>query len=362
MFGQERLTAPVVCKVLAIVFGVLLASAGEVQFSMVGVLLQLGGLIFESIRVVMIQVLMSDAGMKMDPIVSLYYYAPVCALINLVVAWFTDWPSFQLESIATVGPWLLFLNALVALLLNISSVLLVCIAPLLLLFGVFSVAPTHFLADWQNIRGHAAHHRCRQKRHPHCRLCLHLGNHDIRAPDLGLQHHSRFVCFVQGDPRRALDMGRARHRTGHGAGHRTLEGREARPRKEALCTPGSVRMHRPHAPAWIGPASCSHASTRTDTRAPRLAHTPFPCQLRRDVARTSGMGAKFVGGVGRARYYTGNSADVFFHMVCIFNLVPSNADLDMPRRRRTLSWESGGQQENIKIRSAVSFFTADGLP
>ena len=127
MFGQERLTAPVVCKVLGIVFGVLLASAGEIQFSTVGVLLQLGGLIFESIRVVMIQVLMSDAGMKMDPIVSLYYYAPVCALINLVVAWFTDWPSFQLGSIAAVGPWLLFLNALVALLLNISSVLLVCI-------------------------------------------------------------------------------------------------------------------------------------------------------------------------------------------------------------------------------------------
>ena len=36
----------------------------------------------------MIQILLH--GMKMDPLVSLHYYAPVCAIINLAVLPFTE--------------------------------------------------------------------------------------------------------------------------------------------------------------------------------------------------------------------------------------------------------------------------------
>jgi hypothetical protein len=104
---------------------VLLASAGEIHFSWVGFLYQLGGLIFESVRVVMIQALMSSSGMNMDPLVSLYYYAPVCAAINLFVAWAAEWQSFQWADVATAGVWMLVLNAFVAFLLNVSSVFLV---------------------------------------------------------------------------------------------------------------------------------------------------------------------------------------------------------------------------------------------
>lgn len=240
MWGQEHLTAPVVLKILGIVLGVLLASAGEIHFSTTGFLLQLGGLIFESIRVVMIKALMSDAGMKMDPLVSLYYYAPVCALINLGVAWLTEWPSFQLESIATTGPWVLFLNALVAFMLNISSVLLVRAPPIPLLYGVLSVAPTHFLADWQNLGSHAAHHRRPEEYHPHCHLCLHLGNHDITAPDRRLRHNSNVLCSVQDDSGRSQGMCRG--------GHRILEVRQSWSRKQALFTTGSIRICRPSAP------------------------------------------------------------------------------------------------------------------
>ncbi|KAI0123095.1 triose-phosphate transporter [Xylariales sp. AK1849] len=125
IWGQENPTSTVVLKILVIVFGVLLASAGEIHFSWMGFFYQMGGLVFESVRVVMIQALMSSSGMNMDPLVSLYFYAPVCAVMNLFVAWAAEWPIFQWSDIARTGFWMLFLNALIAFLLNVSSVLLI---------------------------------------------------------------------------------------------------------------------------------------------------------------------------------------------------------------------------------------------
>lgn len=120
---------PIILKIMVIVLGVLVASAGEIHFSWIGFFYQLGGLVFESIRVVMIQALMSgddNAGRRnMDPLVSLYYYAPVCAVINFFVVWATEWPRFSWDDLAGAGPWMLVLNGLVAFLLNASSVMLV---------------------------------------------------------------------------------------------------------------------------------------------------------------------------------------------------------------------------------------------
>lgn len=120
---------PIVLKIMVIVMGVLIASAGEIHFSWIGFFYQLGGLVFESIRVVMIQALMSgddNSGRRnMDPLVSLYYYAPVCAVVNSFVVWATEWPSFSWNHVVGAGPWMLVLNGLIAFLLNVSSVMLV---------------------------------------------------------------------------------------------------------------------------------------------------------------------------------------------------------------------------------------------
>ncbi|KAK8041180.1 hypothetical protein PG994_014187 [Apiospora phragmitis] len=131
LWGQEHPTTPMILKILVIILGVLVASAGEIHFSWIGFSFQLGGLVFESIRVVMIQDLMSggggdDAGRStMDPLVSLYYYAPVCAVTNFFVAWATEWPTFAWSNFVGAGPWVLVLNGLVAFLLNVSSVMLI---------------------------------------------------------------------------------------------------------------------------------------------------------------------------------------------------------------------------------------------
>lgn len=86
----------------------------------------------------MIQILLH--GLKMDPLVSLHYYAPVCALINLLFLPFTEGlaPFYEL---ARVGPAVLLSNAAVAFLLNVAAVFLVGVGSglVLTLAGVFKV-------------------------------------------------------------------------------------------------------------------------------------------------------------------------------------------------------------------------------
>ncbi|KAH6648981.1 DUF250 domain membrane protein [Truncatella angustata] len=125
LWGQEDPTREKVFKVLVIVSGVLLASAGEIHFSTIGLFFQLGGLVFESLRVVMVKELMTDAGANMDPLVSLYYYAPMCAVTNIFVAFGAEWPTFKWSDVENAGLAMLVLNAFVAFCLNVSGVLLI---------------------------------------------------------------------------------------------------------------------------------------------------------------------------------------------------------------------------------------------
>ncbi|KAH8726444.1 triose-phosphate transporter family-domain-containing protein [Phaeosphaeriaceae sp. PMI808] len=108
-----------------IVIGVVIASLGEIKFVMTGFLFQVGGIIFEAVRLVMVQRLLSSAEFKMDPLVSLYYYAPACACMNGMVLLFTELPSLTMNDIYRVGGLTLFANALVAFLLNVSVVFLI---------------------------------------------------------------------------------------------------------------------------------------------------------------------------------------------------------------------------------------------
>lgn len=76
-----------------IVIGVIIASFGEIQFVVLGFLLQVASIIFEAIRLTMVQRLLSSAEFKMDPLVSLYYFAPAYTVMNGIVALITEVPS-----------------------------------------------------------------------------------------------------------------------------------------------------------------------------------------------------------------------------------------------------------------------------
>ncbi|KAK7425223.1 hypothetical protein QQZ08_008242 [Neonectria magnoliae] len=112
-------------NVSAIVVGVIIASMGEIHFVTVGVLYQIGGVIFEALRLTMVQRLLSSADFKMDPLVSLYYFAPVCAVMNGIVALVWEVPKCSMAEVYNVGLFTFFLNGLCAFMLNVSVVFLI---------------------------------------------------------------------------------------------------------------------------------------------------------------------------------------------------------------------------------------------
>jgi hypothetical protein len=112
-------------NVSLIVIGVALASFGEIDFVLVGFLYQIGGIVFEATRICLVQRLLNGDEFKMDPLVSLYYFAPVCAVMNVIVALFWEVPKCTMAEIYAVGLWTFFLNASVAFALNCSVVFLI---------------------------------------------------------------------------------------------------------------------------------------------------------------------------------------------------------------------------------------------
>ncbi|KAF4972589.1 hypothetical protein FSARC_862 [Fusarium sarcochroum] len=125
IFGVVDPTMGQIINIMVIVLGVVVASAGTIEFSWVGVLFQIGGLGFEAVRVVMIQIMLKGEGLKMDAMVGLYYYAPVVALLNLFVAFIIEIPYFDMADLHRVGFLMLFLNAAVAFALSFTSMVLI---------------------------------------------------------------------------------------------------------------------------------------------------------------------------------------------------------------------------------------------
>ena len=145
--GIESPDMKVLSNVSIIVFGVMLASYGELKFHIIGFIFQITAVLCESIRLVMVQRLLGSKEFKMDPLVSLYYFAPVCAAMNFTAFMVFEQPAFSLEDLGRVGPVVLLANASIAFALNVSVVLLVK--------SPSSLSPTEYPAngaiDWQDI-------------------------------------------------------------------------------------------------------------------------------------------------------------------------------------------------------------------
>ena len=114
-------------NVSVIVLGVIISSFGELHFNLIGFLFQLGGVVFEAIRLTMVQRILSSEEYKMDPLVSLYYFAPVCTVMLGVVAAVTEIPFITWADISNVGYFALTASMALSFLLNVSTVMLVCI-------------------------------------------------------------------------------------------------------------------------------------------------------------------------------------------------------------------------------------------
>jgi hypothetical protein len=86
---------------------------GEINFVLVGVILQLIAIVLESFRLTMTQMLLQGNGIKLNPITTLYYVAP-CCFAGLIPLFLAMEYSHLKDAKLHICPWHLMFNALAA--------------------------------------------------------------------------------------------------------------------------------------------------------------------------------------------------------------------------------------------------------
>ncbi|KVH93782.1 probable sugar phosphate/phosphate translocator At2g25520 [Cynara cardunculus var. scolymus] len=125
LFKKEGFKGQTMTNMLSISFGVAVAAYGEAKFNSWGVMLQLGAVVFEATRLVLIQILLTSKGISFNPITSLYYVAP-CCLVFLSVPWIiVELPKLRDTSSFHFDYFIFGTNSLCAFALNLAVFLLV---------------------------------------------------------------------------------------------------------------------------------------------------------------------------------------------------------------------------------------------
>jgi drug/metabolite transporter (DMT)-like permease len=122
--GLEKSSYIEVYIVLIICLGVAMTSMGETFFSLTGFTFQVIGILAESSRLVCVGMILKQ--LKLDPLSSLYYIAPVCSLfIGLCCIFFegNELPFDRMYSQDFII--IMLLNGMVAFTLNVAVVLLI---------------------------------------------------------------------------------------------------------------------------------------------------------------------------------------------------------------------------------------------
>jgi drug/metabolite transporter (DMT)-like permease len=127
--GLEALSRKKVINIGVIVFGVVVASVGEVRFEVIGVAAQLSGLVFEAYRLGLTRRLLDSRGgqekIHLSALDMTYYLAPVCTSVLACVAISNDWNEMRLEQLRDVGCLIFAASASLAFCLNLCAVQLV---------------------------------------------------------------------------------------------------------------------------------------------------------------------------------------------------------------------------------------------
>lgn len=194
VMGIAQPNMKVLLNVSAIVVGVMIASFGEIKFVWVGFFFQIGGVVFEAVRLNLVQALLSSAEYKMDPLVSVYYFAPVCAVMNGLVALFWEVPKVSMDQVYHVGLFTFFLNGLCAFMLNVSVVLLVSLRKL---FPPLRPNAYRISTDRQDLFSRHDPLRCSEGCAARC--CFHddLGYSHLRSAGLRLYNCSWWHGLLQ---------------------------------------------------------------------------------------------------------------------------------------------------------------------
>lgn len=122
--GTEKYSASYVGNMLVISIGVAIASYGEINFDLLGVIFQGASIVSESTRLGLIQILLQSRGVKLNPVTTLYYVAPPCFLFLMV-----PWAYLEMNKVISqpleINPWILLASAASAFALNVAVFLLI---------------------------------------------------------------------------------------------------------------------------------------------------------------------------------------------------------------------------------------------
>jgi drug/metabolite transporter (DMT)-like permease len=124
LLGLERPACLEVGIVVVICVGVAMTSLGEAAFSLLGFTFQSLAILFESSRLVLTNILLKS--LKLDPLSSLYYIAPMCSLfigVSFLVFEYDHLPWERLSDPSFLG--MLAANGCVAFTLNVAVVMLI---------------------------------------------------------------------------------------------------------------------------------------------------------------------------------------------------------------------------------------------
>ena len=122
--GLEKLSYTETILILMICIGVATTSIGELQFSTIGFIFQIFGILAESSRLVLTNYILKEY--KLDSLSSLYYIAPsswIFLIFSFFIFEYNIFPFQQLYNLSFLS--LLLLNGLVAFTLNIAVVMLI---------------------------------------------------------------------------------------------------------------------------------------------------------------------------------------------------------------------------------------------
>jgi len=124
-FRMEKLTATTSMNMFVIAIGVGIAAYGELNFDTLGVTQQLSALLFEAVRLMLVQILITRQGMAMNPLQSLYYVSPACAFFLAFPLMFVEYPAMMADPTLVFDWKMLTLNATCAFALNLAVFLLI---------------------------------------------------------------------------------------------------------------------------------------------------------------------------------------------------------------------------------------------
>merc|ERR1719486_1630587 len=121
LLGLEKGTFSTTFAVVMVSFGLLLTTAGEMDFSVLGFILQMAGTMSDSLRLALTKIVLSSShAVKLDPMSALYYSSPTVVLMLSVPMYIFDFRRMTIEKLWSMK-FVLLTNAVVAFGLNMTS-------------------------------------------------------------------------------------------------------------------------------------------------------------------------------------------------------------------------------------------------